>query len=180
MRFAALLLLAGLAACGKGSYERIRAIPGKVEISFEAPRDWGKYLNKAGSAQDSWAVEVLPKDQLLVRIDIKKFTPDPKRAGYPVLTAERLMQDTKALKNAVVGPVTSVDANGLRMNRFSDTADYVETSGNAKSPHMKDTTAYFENNGFLYVVSLSAPETDHDKYLPVFEHLLSSLELKPG
>ena len=173
-----LLPLTLISGCGaRPRYEKVNSIPNVVEISFEAPKEWSRHLDPAGSAKDSWAIEILHPQNRLIRIDIKKYAEDPSLKGYPLSTASRLLGDARELRNAQVSEPRACGGKTLAMRCFTVTADYIEASGGARAPRMKDSYAYFESGGFLYVVDYAAPERDHETALPVFRRMLETLEL---
>jgi hypothetical protein len=179
----ALICLAGCAQKEKPpEYTRVRAIPGTVEISFDAPdsADWGRYLTPKPGVKGNWEIEILHLTERLVRIDIRKYSARPGVGGYEYLTPEALIDRSKNLPNTSVGSVKKFKTKRLEFKRFAESGDWVETSGGGpKAPHMRGYTAFFEAKGFLYVISYSAPEDRFKVYLPIFEHLVNTLEMEP-
>lgn len=181
LAFAAFL---ALAACGRPGkelkYERVRAVPGVAEISFEAPvrdGDWGRYLSPKEGA-GNWQVEVLHLSERLVRVDISKYSLLSGVKGYEHLTAESLLKRDAGLPKTRLGKVKDFKSERLKFLRYAGEGYWVEASGGLKPQRMKMDTAFFETGGFLYVISYTAPEELFKAYLPVYERILNTLEFE--
>ena len=180
----ALALALGAASCSRREtveYIRVKPVKGIIEITFEAPKSWARSLSQTGKADSSWAVELSHPENRFATIGIQKFTTDPKRTGFPVLTAEAFLERLKQLPKTTVGPEEPRKTPHLSLRSFPYEGDYIQVSGGAgKAPHMKGIDACFEAGGFLYTVSYAVPAEDFAIYLPIFEHLLETLELSPA
>lgn len=178
MRNRVLLAFLALAASRAEAmeYVKVTAVPGIVEIAFEAPKEWSRSLEPAGEAGDSWKVELQNPDNMFVRINIRKYVLSAKRKGYPVLTVKKYIARLKALQGAKLSSKTKQKTPFLELTRFNVAGDWIQASG-AIPPRVTTSEAYFKSGGFLYTVNLSSPEDDQAFYLPVLEHVLKTLHI---
>lgn len=178
----ALAVILTCACARQQSVEYVQMDPVKdlVEVGYEAPKTWGRHIAQAGTADNSWSIELVHPDNRLINIDIKKYSATGKHKGYPTMTPKELLEHVQGLPKTTVGAVEPFALADFKASSFNYEGDYLQFSGGGPAPKMRGIDVFFESNGFLYVINYAVPVDEFEKNRPIFDRLIKTFKLEPA